>query len=141
VIAGYDRARAQLAARRIVREHPKIAGFFAANDVMALGVADALQAAGKRRAVYVIGVDAIPPALDAVRTGVLTATVAQYPYVMGRMAVEACVAAARGANLPTNVKAPIALVTKANVNQVNTAFPMPTHPYSDPFARLLRGSD
>lgn len=82
--ADYDRARAQLAARRILHEHPDVVGFFAANDVMALGIADAVLAAGKRGAVKVIGMDAIPAALDAVRAGALTGTVAQYPYVMGR---------------------------------------------------------
>jgi ribose transport system substrate-binding protein len=135
--AGYDRARAQLAARRILREHPDVAGFFAANDVMALGIADAVQAAGKRGAVKVIGMDAIPAALDAIRAGALTGTVAQYPYVMGRMAIEACVAAARGAKLPARVNTPIVLVTRKNVKKVTTAFPIPPRPYADPFARLL----
>lgn len=137
VNAGYDRTKAQLAARKILREHPTVVGFFAANDVMALGIADAAQAAGKGGAVKVIGVDAIPPALDAVRAGVLTGTVAQYPYVMGRMAIEACVAAARRATLPPRVKTPIVLVTKKNVGRASAAFPLPPRPYADPFARLL----
>ena len=136
--ARHDRARAQLAARRILREHPRVAGFFAANDVMALGIADAVRAEGKRGAVEVIGMDAIPAALDAVRAGVLTGTVAQYPYVMGRMAVEACIAAARGKKLPSRVNAPIVLVTKKNVRGVTATFPKPPGPYVDPFARLLR---
>src|SRR4051794_7131124 len=109
--AGYDRGRAQVVARRILREHPDIVGFFAANDEMALGITDAVQAAGKRGAVKVIGVDAIPAALDAVRAGVLTGTVAQYPYVMGRMAIEACMAVAHGARVPRRVNTPIVLVT------------------------------
>jgi ABC-type sugar transport system substrate-binding protein len=136
--AGYDRGRAQLAARRILREHPELRGFFAANDVMALGIADAVQAAGKHGTVSVIGMDAIPAALDAIRAGALTATVAQYPYVMGRMAIEACIAAARGAKMPPRVNTPIVLVTKKNVAQAATAFPLPPRPYADPFARLLR---
>ena len=136
--ARHDRARAQLAARRILREHPRVVGFFAANDVMALGIADAVRAVGKRGAVEVIGVDAIPAALDAVRAGALTGTVAQYPYVMGRMAIEACIAAARGAKLPPRVNTPIVLVTKENVGEAVAAFPMPPGRYVDPFARLLR---
>jgi ABC-type sugar transport system substrate-binding protein len=136
--AGYDRERAQLAARRILQDHPKVAGFFAANDVMALGIADAVQAAGKRGRVDVIGMDAIPAALDAIRTGQLTATVAQYPYMMGRMAIEACIAVVRGATLPARVNAPIVLVTKKNVTRVSGAFPLPPQRYADPFAQLLR---
>jgi ribose transport system substrate-binding protein len=83
-------------------------------------------------------VDAIPPALDAVRAGVLTGTVAQYPYVMGRMAIEACIAAARGTTLPRRVRTPIVLVTKKNVTKASAAFPLPPRQYDDPFARLLR---
>jgi ribose transport system substrate-binding protein len=137
VAAGYNRAKAQAVARRILREHPQVAGFFAANDVMALGIADVLQSAGESGAVKVIGVDAIPAALDAVRAGELTATVAQYPYVMGRMSIEACIAAARGKTLPVRVHAPIVLVTKKNVAKVSAAFPLPPERYDDPFARLL----
>jgi len=137
--AGYDRAKAQLAARRILLKDPHVVGFFAANDVMALGIADAVQAAGKRGTVVVIGMDAIPAALDAIRAGDLTGTVAQYPYVMGRMAVEACIAAARGAKLPPRVNTPIVLVTKKDVARASAAFPMPPRPYVDPFAQLLHG--
>ena len=136
--AGYDRERAQLAARQILRSHPRVVGFFAANDVMALGIADAVRAAGKRGEVEVIGMDAIPAALDAVGAGALTGTVAQYPYVMGRMAIEACIAAARGKKLPPRVNAPIVLVTRKNVGRASAAFPLPPRPYVDPFARLLR---
>jgi D-allose transport system substrate-binding protein len=135
--AGYDRAKAQLAARRILHDHPDVVGFFAANDVMALGIADAVQAARKRGSVKVIGMDAIPAALDAIRAGALTGTVAQYPYVMGRMAIEACVAAARGSKLPPRANTPIALVTQKNVARASAAFPLPPYPYADPFARLL----
>jgi ABC-type sugar transport system substrate-binding protein len=136
--AGYDRAKAHLATRRVLREHPGVVGFFAANDIMALGIVDILQSSGKSGAVKVIGVDAIPAALDAVRAGTLTGTVAQYPYVMGRMGIEACIAAARGKTLPARVNAPIVLVTKTNVAKVSAAFPLPPEPYDDPFARLLR---
>jgi ABC-type sugar transport system substrate-binding protein len=138
VIADYDRAEAQRAARKVLRQHPNVTGFFAANDLMALGIADAAQAAGKGGAVRIIGVDAIPPALDAVRAGVLTGTVAQYPYVMGRMGIEACIAAARGKALPSRVKTPIALVTKKTVVHVSAAFPLPPQRYDDPFATLIR---
>jgi ribose transport system substrate-binding protein len=88
--------------------------------------------------VKVIGVDAIPPALDAVKSGLLTGTVAQYPFVMGRMGIEACVAAAHGTTLPGRVNAPIVLVTRSNVGLVNNAFPLPPEKYQDPFAQLLR---
>jgi ribose transport system substrate-binding protein len=138
VNADYDRTKAEIAAERILRAHPRISGFFAVNDQMALGIADALGAAGKTGKVTVIGLDGIAEALDAVRAGSLSATVSQYPYVMGQLAVEACTAAARGAPLPARVDAPIALLTKANVARAIAAFPKPFQSYSDPFIPLLR---
>jgi ABC-type sugar transport system substrate-binding protein len=137
VNAEYDRAKAEIAAEQILRTHPRLSGFFAVNDEMALGIADAVRAGGKTGKVAIIGVDGIPEALDAVRAGSISATVSQYPYVMGEMAVEACAAAARGARLPARVDAPIALVTKDNVARAIAAFPKPVRRYSDPFRRLL----
>ncbi|WP_028058114.1 substrate-binding domain-containing protein [Candidatus Solirubrobacter pratensis] len=138
VNADYDRTKAEIAAERILRDHPRISGFLAASDLMALGIADALRAAGRAGQVRVVGLDGIAEALDAIRTGGIDATVSQYPYVMGRMAVEACAAGARGADLPRRVDAPIALLTKDNVARAIAAFPKPFQPYRDPFAALIR---
>jgi ABC-type sugar transport system substrate-binding protein len=137
VVADYARAKAEVATERILRKHPTLSGFFAVNDEMALGVADAARATGKT-GVKIVGVDGIPEVLDAVRDGSINATVSQYPYVMGQMAVEACVAAARGARLPSRVDAPIAVVTKSNVARASANFPRPFVSYSDPFAGLLK---
>lgn len=138
VDADYSRNKAEVAAERVLHTNPRLSGFFAANDEMALGVADAVRSAGRTADVAIIGVDGIPEALDAVRSGALSATVSQYPYVMGQMAVEACVAAAHGARLPARVDAPIAVVTKSNVARASATFPRPFRGYSDPFERILR---
>jgi ABC-type sugar transport system substrate-binding protein len=138
VNADYRRTKAEIVAERILRTHPRLSGFFAASDLMALGVADAVRAAGKTGDITIIGLDGIAEALDAIRAGSISATVSQYPYVMGQMAVEACVAAAHGAKLPARVDAPVALVTKENVARAIATFPRPVRPYSDPFKRILR---
>lgn len=135
--ADYARITAEVAATQILRAHPRLSGFFAANDLMALGAADAVRATG-RTDVRIIGLDGIPEALDAIRNGSISASVSQYPYVMGQMAVEACLAAAAGARLPARVDAPIAVVDKSNVGRATALFPRPFRPYSDPYARLLR---
>jgi ribose transport system substrate-binding protein len=137
VDADYQRTPAEAAAAQILHEHPSVSGFFAANDLMALGIADAVRAEGKAAAVKIIGVDGIAEALEAVRAGSINATVSQYPYVMGQMAVEACVAVARGAKVPARVDAPIAVVTTSNVARASATFPRPFRGYSDPFERIL----
>jgi ABC-type sugar transport system substrate-binding protein len=138
VDADYARATAEADAERILHLHPHLSGFFAANDEMALGIVDAVRSAGKTGDVTIIGVDGIPEALDAVRDGSISATVSQYPYVMGQMGVEACIAAVHGASLPAKVDAPMAVVTKSNVARASASFPRPFQGYSDPFGRLLR---
>jgi ABC-type sugar transport system substrate-binding protein len=138
VDADYVRSTAEVAAERILHAHPQLSGFFAVNDEMALGVADAVRSAGKTADVKIIGVDGIPEALDAVRAGSISATVSQYPYVMGEMAVEACIAAVHGARLPARVDAPVAVVTKSNVGHASATFPRPFRRYADPFERILR---
>jgi ABC-type sugar transport system substrate-binding protein len=68
----------------------------------------------------------------------MSATVAQYPYAMGQMAVDACVAVTRGAHVPTRVSAPVSLITSANVAQAARTFPRPPRGFPNPFARLVR---
>jgi ABC-type sugar transport system substrate-binding protein len=138
VAADFDRERARLAAAELLRAgRRRPAGFFAVNDEMALGVADAVRDAGRRGEVAVIGMDGIREALGAVRRGAMAATVAQYPYVMGRFAVEACLAAVAGKSLPTRVDAPVQLVTGENVARAQANFPRPAERFEDPLAPLL----
>lgn len=138
VSADWDRQEALTQATNVLRAHPAVKGFFVANDDMALGVARAVADAGMTGKVEIISVDGIKDALEAVKSGQLAAVVAQYPYAIGSMGVEACQAAATGKTLPVDVKAPVALVTKDNADKAIAATPKPFEPYSDPFAALLK---
>jgi ABC-type sugar transport system substrate-binding protein len=133
VSADWDERKAMLAAGTLLRDEPGIDGFFAANDQMALGVARAVADAGRRGRVAVIGVDGIREALDAVERGTLSATVSQYPYTIGMLGVDACLAAASGQSLPARVDAPIQVVTKRNVERAQERFPRPVQPFTSPF--------
>jgi ABC-type sugar transport system substrate-binding protein len=139
IAADFDRGRAELAAEDVLRSDRAIRGLFAVNDEMALGVADAVRARGRRGKVAVIGLDGIEEALDAVRREAVAATVAQYPYTIGQLGVEACVAALRGKRLPASVDAPIQLITRDNVARARARFPEPVAPFRDPLAALLTG--
>ena len=134
IAADYEREKARLAAAAVLRASPDIAGFFAVNDLMALGVADAVRTAGKRNHVEVIGFDGIPEALAAVRRGALSATVAQYPYTIGQLGVEACLAAVRGERVPATVDAPAQIVTSKNIGRAQANYPRPIERFNDPFA-------
>lgn len=138
VAANWDRQEALTQAANVLRAKPDLAGFFVANDDMALGVARAVSDAGRAGKVKIISVDGIKDALEAVKSGQLDAVVAQYPYAIGSMGVEACQAAAKGKTLPAQVKAPVALVTKDNADKAIAVTPKPFQAYADPFADLLK---
>jgi ABC-type sugar transport system substrate-binding protein len=135
IAADFERGKARQAAAALLRTDPRVAGFFAVNDLMALGAADAVRAAGRQGDVDVIGFDGIPQALAAVGRGSLSATVAQYPYTMGQLSVEACLAALRGDSVPDSVDAPVQVVTSENVARARANFPRPVERFDDPFAR------
>lgn len=138
VAADWDRQTALTKATDIMQAHPNLKGFFAANDDMGLGISRAIANAGKTGQVKVISVDGNKDAFEAIKAGGVDAVVAQYPYVIGAMGVEACQAAMAGKTLPASVKAPVQVVTKDNVDAALTAAPKPGESYDDPFAALLK---
>lgn len=78
--------------------------------------------------------DGIRQALAAIRRGALSATVAQYPYTIGQLGVEACLLAVRGEPVPANIDAPVQVVTSRNIERALAAFPRPVEPFDDPLA-------
>jgi ABC-type sugar transport system substrate-binding protein len=139
VAGDWDRSKALSAAEDLMRSNPDIKGFFAANDQMALGISQAVKNAGKKGDVAIVGVDGIEDALKAIQTGDMSATVSQYPYTIGQLGVEACLAASKGKQLPANVKAPVQVVSKDNVAKAEKNFPRPVESYNDPFTSLIGG--
>jgi ABC-type sugar transport system substrate-binding protein len=139
VAADFDRQQAHDAAVELIRGPKGIDGIFAVNDEMALGAVDAVRELGEIGNVDVIGMDGIPEALAAVRAGDLSATVAQYPFTMAQLGVEACLAANRGMTIPQTIRPPIQLVTQRNVARAQRNLPRPVQHFEDPLASLLAG--
>jgi ribose transport system substrate-binding protein len=69
----------------------------------------------------------------------MAATVAQYPYTIGQLGVEACVAVLGGRAVPARVDAPVQVVTRANVARALRNFPQPVAPFRDPLAQPSGG--
>lgn len=133
VSADWNRQEALTKAATILQAQPDLAAFFVANDDMAMGVSRAVRDAGKRDEVKVVSVDGI----DGVASGDIDLVVAQYPYVVGKMGLDACAAAAQGQELPDAVETPVALVTPDNAEEAQAAFPEPPTEYDNPFLDLL----
>ncbi|MDR1157921.1 MAG: substrate-binding domain-containing protein [Oscillospiraceae bacterium] len=71
----------------LLASNPDIVAVFAENDPMAVGAANALADAG-RSDIVVIGFNNDPEAVDAMKNGIMAATVAQYPGEMGKLTVQ-----------------------------------------------------
>lgn len=81
--ADWDRIKALDVATNVLSRNPNVKAFYAANDTMAMGVAQAVINAGKLNSILVVGTDGIPEARKMVVEGKLTATVAQNPAEIG----------------------------------------------------------
>ena len=88
VPGNWDRQVAYDAAATILQQNPDLIGFYANNDGMALGVVEAVKAAGLKDKVVVFGTDGISDAYASIRAGELTGTVDSFPVLTGEVAME-----------------------------------------------------
>lgn len=85
----------------------------AANDAMALGVIDAMTAA-KMPLCPVVGVNAVPSAIAAIKAATLLATASFDAMKMACLATEAAVRHLRGETVPREIILPVEIVDRAN---------------------------
>ncbi|GAA4038736.1 sugar ABC transporter substrate-binding protein [Nonomuraea soli] len=124
--ADFDRAKALTLTKTLLTKHgDAIKGIWAANDDMALGALQALEAAGKSGKVAVVGIDAVPDAIKAVSGGTMTATVSSDGPWQGGIGLAMGYCAATGqldvSTIPTRAFfAKQFLITKDNAAQFAT---------------------
>jgi ABC-type sugar transport system substrate-binding protein len=95
ISANWDRLKAMSLTADTLQRQPDLDVIYAVNDVMALGVVEAVHDANAAN-VRVIGVDGTADARKAVETGRMSATVAQLPYLIGMKAVSLAYDAVHG---------------------------------------------
>lgn len=115
VPGNWDRQMSYDAATNILQQHPDLVGFYCNNDGMALGVVEAVKAAGLQDKVAVIGTDGISDAYKSIEAGELTGTVDSFPVLTGEVAMEVALRLVSGQKLPRVVATPQALITKDNI--------------------------
>lgn len=111
----YLREPARDAFAAVLREQEHIDAVLAANDIMAIGVLDALHAAG--REAVVVGVNAIPQAIVAIREGRMLATADFNAMQMCYLATECAIRYLRGEAVPREIELPVAIVDRSNCTQ------------------------
>jgi ribose transport system substrate-binding protein len=110
--ANWERDQGFNVFQNMLQAHSDIDTVFAASDLMALGAIEAIAAAGRTGRIRVVGFDALDDAKKAIEAGTMAATVAQFPYEMGKAAVESAVKVLAGETLPADIMVKLEMVTK-----------------------------
>ena len=113
--ANWERDQGFTVFQNMLQAHPDINVVFACNDMMALGAAEAIRAAGKTGQIHVIGFDAVDDARKAIAAGTMDGSVAQFPSEMGRIAVENAVKLIHHEPVQPETATKLDMITKADV--------------------------
>jgi ribose transport system substrate-binding protein len=108
----YQQETARRVMAELLAQLPQLDGILSANDVMSLGAIEALAAAGRR--VPVIGVNALPEAIAAIKAGRLLASVDFDAMKIACIATEAALRHLRGEPVPAEIILPVSIVDASN---------------------------
>lgn len=108
--ADSQRSKGMDVMQNILQANPDLSAVFCENDEMALGTIEAINAAGKSKQIMVVGFDGTDDAVAAIKEGRLAATVAQQPFLMGQLGVQAAIDFLNGKTLEETTYVPVKLI-------------------------------
>ena len=112
----WDKAKATTVARDLLTRHgDQVAAIYGHDDTMAVGAAEAVAEAGLED-ILLVGIGGSGAGLDAIRDGVLEATIIQSPVTDGSMPVHAIVDFLEGKTIEPLQILPMPRVTEDNVD-------------------------
>ncbi|GLY95802.1 ABC transporter substrate-binding protein [Actinoplanes sp. NBRC 103695] len=111
-----DPATAAQLVTAALQKDPDIVGVFAANLFAAQGSATGIQQAGKKGKVSVIGFDAGPDQVKALKDGTVQALIAQQPGYIGKVGLGEAVAALDGGQVTKKVQTGFSIITQQNID-------------------------
>jgi ribose transport system substrate-binding protein len=114
VAANFDREQAVAAMEDILQTNPHVSAVFCANDQMALGALQSLEANKATGRIKLVGFDGAIEATQQIIAHKMFATIAQDPYGMAKIAVQEAVARSKGEKVPKTVNTGDPLVTQQN---------------------------
>lgn len=119
--AGFAQNEGYEVMQNVLTAQPEIDAVFAQNDLMALGALQAIEGAGRTDEMFVVGFDAVDPAIEAIGQGRMSATIMQQPGVMGAMGVKQAVQLLNGEISVEEgemkfVPVPLKLITQDNLD-------------------------
>ncbi|HYP95638.1 MAG TPA: substrate-binding domain-containing protein, partial [Mycobacterium sp.] len=99
-----------------LQKDPDLVGVFAANLFSAEGAATGVKQAGKSGQVKIVGFDAGPNQIQALRDGTVQALVAQEPGIIGKFGVDEAVTALDGGQNTKKVQTGFIVITPENLS-------------------------
>ncbi|WP_026575819.1 sugar ABC transporter substrate-binding protein [Bacillus sp. UNC438CL73TsuS30] len=111
--ADSDRNKALSVMENILQTQPDIKAVYGTSDEMALGALRALKSEHSKA--FVVGFNGSSNALDSIKAGDMTASIAQDPYKIGYLGVEAAVKAMKKEAVDKRIDSGTKVITKDNV--------------------------
>jgi len=109
----YQRQPAHDVMRALLDRHPKIDGIVVANDLMALGVIDALHETGSR--IPLVSINGTPDAIAAIKAGDMLSSTSFSTLGFGVIAGEAAARHLRSETIPAEIMLPTEIIDAMNV--------------------------
>ncbi|NDL68562.1 sugar ABC transporter substrate-binding protein [Anaerotalea alkaliphila] len=113
--ANWDRNQAFNVMQNILTSQPDIKVVWAVSAEMGQGAIQAIEQAGLAGQISVFDFDASADDMEAIKAGTLVGTVAQYPNLQAKAAIEAALAAIEGQTLEAHTKTLAELITIDNI--------------------------
>lgn len=100
---------------KILKEHPDVKGILATHDTLALQVIKEIEKQGLT--IPVIGADGSTAMLELIQDGTIPGTVAQNPFDMGYLSVEAALKATKGEKVERFIDSGVDIIVKSNAKE------------------------
>jgi ribose transport system substrate-binding protein len=111
-----DREKGRTTMENMLSSHPSLDAIYSISDTQTFGAVKAIEATGKDP--IVVSFDAQPEALKDIQAGtVIDASVGQFPFKVGALAVKTAIEVAQGKQVPKQVISPLIMVDKSNVGE------------------------
>lgn len=101
--------------QNMLQANPDLNAVFCMSDEAALGALEAVDAAGLKGKVHVVGFDGTSDALQSIKDDGMSATIAQQPFDIGVMGVDAAAKTLAGGKNPETTYVPVKLITKKDL--------------------------
>ena len=99
-----------------VAANPDLAGVFTITTNNTEGAATGVREAQREGKIKIVGFDTSDPIVEAIRSGIVSADIVQYPYRVGQLGLENMVAALDGKPIEREITTPFVVATPQNID-------------------------